>query len=433
VKLSAITFSLFLSGVFADQETSDLYFGMHGVYNSGGFYRIKHHQNDIFGSGIMSDFHFHLGKFQIVNKMFMSDSWEAVSKGGGKRVKGIYGYTHEGYISYSKISGGLSHQWLYGRTFLDHGFGKMSGLLISRDSRPFDAFNWQVSYKSITGTLNAIQLEQLNGKNRYLTVHSVKLNIKNGLSLLFSESSLYASSGDGFNWQLLNPVVFWVPERENFPIIPANGLLYAGIHYQHSAQFSCFTEVLIDDWQINNKYVGDLEPNEVGFTAGLELSGVFIPRSKLWLEYTMITNRTYQTSDIAESYTHRGFPIGHYLGNDFDLLQFQYSINLDSRRLKPYISVALHRDGANGLDTPFDSPWMNNPAINLETGYSEQFPTNPFRSIMEMELAADYELKNGSLVNAGLLYSNDSSSTTSSSGFSFVLRLWLTLGKSVQY
>ena len=104
-----------------------------------------------------------------------------------------------------------------------------------------------------------------------------------------------------------------------------------------------------------------------------------------------------------------------------------------NQKLKPYITLSYLRDGANGLDTSFDTPWIDDPEVTMQTGYSEPFPTGPVRSITEMELAADYELKNGSLINAGLLYSNGSSSSASSSGFSIVIRLWLTFGKSIQY
>lgn len=430
--LRKIILSFFLSVLIRAEEHSDLYFGIHGIYNSSNFFNIKHHRNDIYGSGLISEFRFQQGNFKIVNKMFMSDSWDSVSKGGGKQVKGIYGYTHEGYISYSKSLGALNHEFLFGRTFLEHGFGNVSDLLISTDSRPFDAFRWRIKYKSIIGTLDAIQLEPVNGENRFMTLHSIRLNLSNGLSLLFSESSLYASSG-GFNWQLLNPVIFWIPERENFPIISANGLLYGSIKYDISDKYSCFLEILIDDWQINKRSLSDLEPNEIGFTTGIQSNDFLVPNFNLWLEYTKVTNRTYQTPDIVESYIHRGFPIGHYLGNDFEIIQLKYSMDLTSTMFKPYLSMAYHNDGANGLDTPFDTPWMNDSSVSLETGYSEKFPTHPLSSTIEVELAADYDLKNGSLINAGILYSNKNSLANVPSGFSFVFRLWITFGKSIKY
>ena len=93
--LRKINLSLILFVLIRGEQRSDLHFGIHGIYNSRNFLNIKHHQNDIFGSGLLSDFRFQQGNFKIVNKMFMSDNWDSVNKGGGKQIKGIYGYTHE--------------------------------------------------------------------------------------------------------------------------------------------------------------------------------------------------------------------------------------------------------------------------------------------------------------------------------------------------
>ena len=129
----------------------------------------------------------------------------------------------------------------------------MGDLLVGKDSRPFDGFSWKINYKNIEGSLNAIQLEELNNYKRYLTVHSLKLKIGSRLTLLFSESSLYSTDKGGFNWQLLNPVIFWVPERENYPIIKANGLLSVGLNFIFLPEFSFYSEFMIDDWQINKE------------------------------------------------------------------------------------------------------------------------------------------------------------------------------------
>ena len=84
---------------------------------------------------------------------------------------------------------------------------------------------------------------------------------------------------------------------------------------------------MIDDWQINKKNKGDLEPNEFGFILGLDVRDWLFKDFNFWAEYTKITNRTYQSYYLEEVYTHRNFPIGHYLGNDFDLIQINISKN----------------------------------------------------------------------------------------------------------
>ena len=414
------------------QEPAEITLGLDGIYTSHEFGNIKHHNMDIYGSGLMSNFHFQQNNFIIINRMFMSDTWENAAKGGGKEVKNIYGYTHEGNIQYTNTWGQVINTWKMGRSFVKHGYGKTSQLLISKDSRPFDLFSWDIQYNGLSGNMTGIQLENINDKKRFLSLHTIEWKMNEKLTLSFSESSIYSGENRSIEWQFFNPVIFWVPERENPSTGQANGFLYGGLNYIHSPSLSFWGELLIDDYQINHEVKGDLEPNEIGFLGGVEKTGWPFNASDLWIEYTRIKNRTYQTPDISETYTHRGFPIGHYLGNDFDIIQLYYSqTNLDGK-LKPYISLAYLRDGANGLDTPFDTPWEDS-TVTMETGYSEPFPTGPITYVTEMELAADYRFRKDSFVNAGLFFQRKILQGKTEEDFSFIIRLWFSLDKTFNY
>jgi len=212
----------------------------------------------------------------------------------------------------------------------------------------------------------------------------------------------------------------------------ANGFLYGGLNYIHTPTLSLWAELLIDDYQINHEVKGDLEPNEIGFLGGVEKTGWPFSSSDLWLEYTRITNRTYQTPDLSETYTHRGFPIGHYLGNNFDMIQLYYSQEDLNSRLKPYMSLVYLRNGANGLDTPFDSPWEDS-TVTMATGYSEPFSSGPITYVAEMELSADYRFGNDSFINAGLFYQRKTLLGQTENNFSFIIRLWFSLDKTFSY
>ncbi len=280
--------------------------------------------------------------------------------------------------------------------------------------------------------MTGIQLENINGKKRFLSLHTLSWNYKDKLTLSFSEASLYTGENRGIEWQFFNPVIFWVPERENPSTGMANGFLYGGVKFYHTPSLSFWSEIVIDDYQINRDTKGDLEPNEIGFIGGVEKTGWPFSSSDLWLEYTRLTNRTYQTPDLSETFTHRGFPIGHYLGNDFDMVQLYYSQTNLEGKLKPYISLAYLRDGANGLDTPFDFPWEDS-TVTMATGYSEPFPTGPITYVAEMELAADYKFGSDSFINAGLFFQRKTLLGQTKNNFSFIIRLWFSLDKTFSY
>ena len=359
--------------------------------------------------------------------MFGSLDQDEALRGNNAEFAGIYGYTHLAYIEYSSKYIDI----IYGRSFVEIGNGKFGNLLVSNYSRPFDQTQIKFKYRSFDLRSNVIQLESIGSSKRYLSIHTIGYSINN-ISVLAGEAVLLSGENRSFELQYFNPFMVWLPEQVNQSTGSGNALLFGSIKYNYSPSLSIWGELLIDDYQINNESKGDLEPNEIGFLGGVEKTGWPLPSSDLWLEYTRITNRTYQTPDPSETYTHRGFSIGHYLGNDFDMIQLYYSQKNMSGKLKPYMSLAYLRDGANGLDTSWDEPWMDS-TVTMDTGYSEPFPTGPITYITEMELAADYSFNNGSMINGGLFYRRNTLEGKTEEEFTVSLRLWLSLNKVFNY
>jgi len=385
------------------------------------------HPSDIYGNGLLTTSTFIFKNYKIVNSMFGSLNEADAIRGNDAKFAGIYGYTHLAFVEYSNKFIDV----IYGRSFLVLGNGKFGNLFISNFSRPFDQLQVKYKYRSFALRSNMIQLESIDSSKRYLSLHTIGYKNKK-LEVLAGESVLLAGENRSFELQYFNPLIFWLPEQVNQSTGSGNSMLFGSIKYTHSSSLSFWGELLIDDYQINNESKGDLEPNEIGLLLGIEKTEWPLTSSDLWLEYTRITNRTYQTPDVSETYTHRGFPIGHYLGNDFDMFQLYYSQENMNGKLKPYISLAYLRDGANGLDTPFDTPWEDS-TVTMVTGYSEPFPTGPIAYITEMELAADYKFRNDSFINAGLFYRRKTLQGKTVDEFSIILRLWLSLNKTFNY
>ena len=392
---------------------------------------IKSHNNDIYNNGLYSMAELSFGPFKIVNSMFAtSDSLESL-KGGSKKVKGIYGYTNRAFITTDFELKNVKNNILFGREYLSIGHGKFGSLILSNGSRPFDQLLWSIKYKDFAGGLGGIQLENNNNIKRFLTYHTI--GFKNDkFSMTFTEAIIYTGVGRSIEWQYINPVLFWTPEMVNNSTGDGNGLLFGSIKYNFNPSLSLWTELLVDDFQVNHESKGDLEPNEIGFLGGVEKTGWPFVSSDLWLEYTRITNRTYQTLNSVETYTHRDFPIGHYLGNDFDMFQLYYSQENMAGKLKPYISLAYLRDGINGLDTPFDTPWEDD-TVTMETGYFEPFPTSPTTYIIEMETGVEYNLSPKSFINISYFYQDNKKLDIGTNSSALNVRLLYYLGKSFTY
>lgn len=398
---------------------------------------------DIIGNGIYTMAEFHAPHFSLINSMYATTDKAAASKGSNKEVKGIYGYTNQAVVKLRFSVDQFHNQLILGRDYFDFGLGKNSTLFLSNQSRRFDQIQWCYEYKNISGGIIGIQLENIGNIKRYLTAHIFKLKLPNKMELLWGESILYTGVNRSVEWQYFNPVLLWTPEMVNSTTGDANGMLYAGLAIQMIPTYEFWGEILVDDYQINHEVTGDLEPNEIGLIAGLQKTGFPQPSSKWWLEYTQITNRTYQTPKPEETFTHRGFPIGHYLGNDFDLIHCHYEQQLpvqllsNVKWLKPdnisyYCDIAYIRDGANGLDTPFDTPWMDS-TITMETGYSEPFPTEPIIYVTELETGLDFYFNDDSYFNAGLFWQRKALAGKIENHYSIVFRLWLSLSKTFNY
>jgi len=394
---------------------------------------------DIIGNGIYTTAEFHTPHLSLINSMYATTDNNAAIKGNNKAVKNIYGYTNEAVLKATFSIDEMQQQIYLGRDYFYFGVGKTSSLFISRESRPFDQVRWQYEYKNISGGLTAIQLDNIDNEKRYLTLHTFKYSKPAVVDVLFGEAILYSGINRSIELQYFNPFLFWMPEVVNNTTGDANGFLYAGLTLKMIQTWEFWGEILIDDFQINNESKGDLEPNELGLTTGFGKSSFPFTTSSWFLEYTLIANRTYQTPQLSETYAHRGFPIGHYLGNDFDLWQMHYEQEISFmvstvliENIKFYCDLAYLRDGINGMDTPFDTPWEDS-TVTMETGYSEPFPTGPITYITELETGLDFYFKNGSYLNIGMFLQRQEFHEKVDYNYSLVLRVWFNLSKKFNY
>ena len=400
------------------------------TYNNS-YYLFQNSDNT--GNGIYTTLKMNFGSMIYFNEMCLSSSKKDMLRGSGKKIGNFYGYSNQGYILFNKKQDKLHHQIIIGRAYIKHGFGKSGQLLISNWSRPFDQIGWELAYKGIKGRLYGIQLDYFENSNRYLSLHIVDFVINKNITISFGESLVYAGEDRGIELQYFNPTLFWVPIRENQEgVNQANSFLYTGLLYK-SNNLSFWAEFLLDDYQIDREIK---EPMTYGFISGLEIRnlGSYLP--KFWVEYVRIANQTYQTNSIIkdEDYIHRSYPIGHYLGNDFDnlaiLINFS-KLNFNKYSLIPQLVLSVIRDGANGLDTPWEAPWLIDGKVQ-DPSYEQRFPTRPIKSIFEFEVSSKLIINQRSDINLGLMYTSilNEDQTDKISG---VIRYNIFFGKDFNY
>jgi len=198
----------------------------------------------------------------------------------------------------------------------------------------------------------------------------------------------------------LNPLTFYYLEQNNGPGLAGN--TFFSIEFGYSFQSKhIYSEILIDDFQVDNKTKIDLEPNEIGMLVGFEYSGESFFFSA---EGVGITNRTYKTGDQREWALHRNLPLGYEIGSDLGRINMLCRVYLDQKWHIDFEGDLIHK-GEGGLDVPWDTPWMDDD-VTLVTGYSESFPTGTVEVKSVFSVSAMRHWTRWNWFEIGLSYEN---------------------------
>jgi len=294
----------------------------------------------------------------------------------GKEWHGLSGYTEQAYFLWQTKFSRLT----FGRSYILTGPGRNGNLMFSGAARPMDQLRIEFFLKYFSFQSVFAQLDQMDGANRYLNSHRLTLFI-NGFRFSLTETLLYGGKDKQLELTFLNPFLFYHGEQLNGPNLLGNTLGSLEITYVGS-RWRVYTELLIDDIQLDKQEPGDLEPNEIGVLAGFDLADPFgVEGLYLGLEYTALTNRTYKTANPYEWYLHRNVPIGYTEGSDLDCWDLLIKKYLKNWQLIG--SIDYLRCGEGEMDQPWDQPWMN---YTVAQGYDEPFPTGVVEKTTDLSL-----------------------------------------------
>lgn len=295
----------------------------------------------------------------------------------GKRWRGFTLFTDQAFVRIRQ------QKWLFllGRDFLKWGPGKDASLLISDFSRPLDQFHGQLEhtffrFNFVLAKLDprAITVDSLVERfhsamaNRYLIAHRFDFKLRKNLQIGLSEAVLFGGPEASVDFNFFNPFLLFYGEVVNTTAVQGNILGTVDFDWFPFRGTEIYGEFLLDDVQVELTGPGDLEPDELGLLLGVQQA---LGRLTLSLEYTAITNRTYNAKLGWEKFLHRNQPIGHFLGNDFDRLKCSADFWL-SRRAQFYLNYEHRREGEGSVLREFDEPWMQ---FTIAEGYAEPFPT----------------------------------------------------------
>lgn len=413
----------------SERQYSGLSFGLTGHYAyTNNSLRSLFNNSDLIGNGIITNIKWSQSGFILVNSMFFTDNPTEASRGYVRTIKNVAMYTNLAYLKYFYRGKNVSSTLTFGRDQLRIGHGTRSSLFISNYSRPFDQLILEVRGEKVSGLSGVIELDPIEGQTRILYIHALRFRIPK-LIFTIGEVFLTADSTGGFHMANLNPLHIWSWEHGDRKENDGNGFLYSGFTWLPQKSLKLFGELIIDD--VNFHHPNAFYLNRFGFLFGVQKTGAPFRTSNFFLEYSNVLNQVYQSYKPSHIYTHRGYPIGHFLGNDFDYIYSHYSQLLINERSKPYLDISYTRDGFNGLDTPFNNPWEDEKG--LIPGYKPPpNPTPPVTYRFETEIGLEYSITKLQFVSVGLTYQRSTRQREKEEHWSIILRLWLNLSHGLK-
>jgi hypothetical protein len=206
-----------------------------------------------------------------------------------------------------------------------------------------------------------------------------------GFSFSLREAVIYGGPGRRFELGYAVPLLWYHGFQLNSRL-DDNTMVEIASDYRHDGKFWIYGELLIDDYQIEKKTRTDYEPDEIGMLFGAEIYDLFQANSAIAFEFIRINNWTYNQLRPYNRHIHENIPLGYPLGNDFDKIEWGYSLWVTNNIRCSYAGSCL-RKGEGEIDSPWTAPWMD------VDDYSEPFPSGIIERTIINELIATLFLK----------------------------------------
>ena len=301
---------------------------------------------------------------------------------GGKKWRGLAGEIENSYVAYD--AGKLDI--LLGR-FSSFWGPENRSLILSSTARPMDALNLRFQWKKLHftyqfGKLSRVDTTLTSGafENRFFAGHRIDFKPIGNLRIGLFETIIFGGPGRSVDLTYLNPIMFYHAAQLN-ENVDDNTFLGLDFDWYIRNRHKLYGQLMVDDMQVDDKAIGDQEPDEIGYQIGFSSIDVF-GELDLSFEYLKITNRTYNQKLPRNRYENRGELIGHAFGSDGDRLQMIITHWFDLDK-KCALEIAYQRHGEGKYDADWTEPWEE-----YDGDYTEPFPTGRVEKSLKSSLHA---------------------------------------------
>ncbi len=263
-------------------------------------------------------------------------------------------------IEFSDVKGGIIYDFGYGslslkKNYVNWGSGKFGKLFLSSKAASFPHVEFKLnplpwlSISYIHGWLNSMVLDSsrfyysYQGNiqpflvetfiNKYIAANYISFKPKDWLTFSVGNSFIY--SGD-LRPEMFIPVMYYKVMDHNTgrgDVNDGNGMIFFDLNVNYFKNINLYGSLLIDVLEIRPLLKGEFYKSWFGITTGARLIDLGFENLDLFLEYSMLNPWIYENKYITTNYKHLGYVLGHWIGNNADLLSFRlnykFIANLD--------------------------------------------------------------------------------------------------------
>ncbi|WP_394907563.1 gliding motility protein RemB [uncultured Mesonia sp.] len=256
----------------------------------------------------------------------------------------------EGYISYTP-NNYFNLQLGHGKNFIGDGYRSM---LLSDNASPYPFFKintsfWKIKYTNIWMSLRDIRpavTESGSFRTKYMATHHLSYNVSKRLNIGLFESVLWENDNDrGFDFNYLNPVIFYRAIEFSTGSRGGNALIGLDAKYKFSNQINAYTQMMIDEFSSSDIFGGQQSyKNKIAYQLGLKLYDfVGVRNLNLQVEYNQARPYTYSHNTVVLNYGHNNQSLAHLWGANFR--EFLFITRYKQKRWYGHAKFILGRRG----------------------------------------------------------------------------------------
>jgi hypothetical protein len=309
-------------------------------------------------------------------------------------------------IEYTDVKGSISFDWNWGsisliKDYFSWGHGSFGNLIFSDKAPSYPRINFELKpvkwlrFYYVHGWLNSQVLDSSAFYYSYPSGSEPRLR-KRYINKYVAANLITAAPVDWLDVSIGNSIVYSGSLRPEFfipfmffkfldhnsgrgDIDDGNGQMYLDLSVKYPEEFHFYSSLFIDVTEIRNILSNNFNNTWIGFTFGGKKKDLLAENLDITVEYTRVNPWVYEHKDETTTYKHLNFPLGHWLGQNADLLQ----VRLDYSFIRGlYLSFFVERVRKGGLDDISS-------AYNVET--NEPFLYSPVRKDYRLGLSCSYE------------------------------------------